>query len=180
MSDGNGTAGLVRAAAAAAAVAALLGAVPARAIGTEGAGPIPPFTVVSPDGRAVPSASLTAESQWVLVSVRPGSKAASSLLEALAGWQFPPAAAGRLVFVVEGPLEQAGAYMAGAFQGGEGRPAWYADPDGQAGVALGATGSLTLHGIRGGAIQWTVDGVLGDPAACEPVLRTWAGAPAGR
>lgn len=170
------TRGLVRAVATSAMLAVLAGAAPGPVL-ADGVRPLPPFTVVSATGQDVSASHLTTEARWVLICVKPGATATSRLLAALASWQLPPATMNSLVFVVEGSVERASAYLASQPDPRASGLVWYADPDGRAARALGVTGALTLQGIRDGAIDWTVAGVLNDPAAFESVLRTWIGAP---
>ena len=138
--------------------------------------PLPSFTVVAPDGRAVQAPDLTGESRWVLVYIRPAGPAAQKLLVSLADWQLSAEMSRRLVLLVEGPVEKAAAYLgkeAGTVPGGF---SWYADPDGRAAKAIGFTGAPALLGVRDGAIEWTLTGVLNDPSKYESVVRTWIGA----
>lgn len=138
--------------------------------------PLPSFTVVAPGGRVVDARGLTGESSWVLVYVRPGGHAARRLLASLAGWQLPAEMAKRLVLVVEGPADQATAYLAREAGPTRGGLAWYADPDGGAAGALGFVGTPALLGVRDGAIAWTLTGVLTEPSTYESVVRAWIGA----
>ena len=138
--------------------------------------PLPAFSVVAPDGREVSSSSLTTEAQWVLVYVKPDATATSRLLAALAEWRLAPEQARRIVLIVEGPVVEASAFMAA-----KGAPEalalnWFADPDGRAAKVLGLTGAPALKGVRAGGLEWSLEGVLNDPAAYEPVVRTWIGA----
>ena len=138
--------------------------------------PIPSFTVVAPDGRQVRSPELTGESRWVLVYVRPAGPAAQKLLVSLADWQLSAEMSRRLVLLVEGPVEQAAAYLGKAAGPALGGFSWYADPDGRAAKALGFAGAPAVLGVRDGAIEWTLTGVLNDPSKYESVVRTWIGA----
>lgn len=138
--------------------------------------PLPSFSVAAPDGREVSSSSLTGETQWVLVYVRPGAVATTRLLEALAAWQLAAEHVTRIVLIVEGPADKAAEYLAGAWKPESGTLTWYADADGQAARALGLTGAPALKGVRAGAVAWSLEGVLNDPAAYEPTLKTWIGA----
>jgi hypothetical protein len=138
--------------------------------------PLPAFAVAAPGGGTVPSTSLSAETRFVLVYVRPGAVATTRLLDALAAWQLAPEHLGRLVLIVEGPADKAAQYVAGAWQPENGALRWFADPDGQAAQALGLTGAPALKGVKAGAIEWSLEGVLNDPTVYEPTLRTWIGA----
>jgi len=138
--------------------------------------PLPAFSVAAPGGGTVNAAALSPEPQWVLLYVRPEAVATTRLLEALAAWQLPPDALRRIVLVVEGPADKASAYMAAKWTAANPPLAWYADPEGQAAAALGLTGAPALKGIKSGAVEWSLEGVLNDPAAYEPTLRTWIGA----
>ena len=150
-----------------------LGAWPAVA---QNAQPLPAFAVTAPDGRMVTSSALSGEAQWVIVDVRPGAVAAARLLEALAAWQLAPEQLRRVVLIVEGPADKASVYLAGKWAPASGTPTWYADADGGAAQALGLTGAPALKGVRVGAVAWSLEGVLNDPAAYEPTLKTWIGA----
>jgi len=50
---------------------------------------------------------------------------------------------------------------------------WYADPERVAATALELSGAPVLIGVRNGAVEWQVGGVLNDPAALESVVRSW-------
>jgi hypothetical protein len=160
----------------AAVIAVMVGVAAGAAFAAE-ARPLPSFTVVSPEGREVTASSLTTEARWVLIYLKPGGTATSRLFAALAGWQFSPESMKRLVFIVEGPVDKTAAYLAKQTASGLGDLVWYADPEGNAAQALGLTGAPALMGIRDGAIDWTLAGVLNDPAAYASVVRTWIGAP---
>jgi hypothetical protein len=138
--------------------------------------PLPAFTVVAPDGRDVPSSSLTSEARWVLVYVKPDAAATSRLLKALAEWRLAPEQVRRIVLVVEGRRDQVAAFIAAKWATENGDLMWYADAGGEAASALGLTGAPALKGVRAGAIEWALEGVLNDPAAFESVVRTWIGA----
>jgi hypothetical protein len=124
----------------------------------------------------VTSSALSGEAQWVIVYVRPGAVATTRLLEALAAWQLAPEQLRRVVLIVEGPVDKASAYLAGKWTPESGTLTWFADTDGQAARALGLTGAPALKGVRAGEVAWSLEGVLNDPAAYEPTLRTWIGA----
>jgi hypothetical protein len=166
-------------AARAALAAVLLCAVPSGAA-SQDARPLPGFTVTSAAGAQVPSARLLSGTNRVLVYVTAGTASASALFDALAAWRLEPAAAGRISVIVAGPVDGIATVVDSPRTPAAGGVAWYADPDGQAGTALGITGAVTFLGGRDGAVHWTVGGVLNDPAAYEPVVRAWLGAPAGR
>jgi hypothetical protein len=137
---------------------------------------LPAFAVAAPGGQAVPSSALSGEAQWVLAYVRPGAVATTRLLEALGAWQLAPEHLRRLVFIVEGPADTAAKYLAGTWKPENGALTWFSDADGQAAQALGLTGATALKGVRGGAVEWSLEGVLNDPAAYEPTLKMWIGA----
>lgn len=156
-------------------------AVTARPALAEDGRPMPSFTVVAPDGRQVRAPELTGESHWVLVYIKPGGATAHQLLVSLADWQLPVETSRRLVLVVEGPVEQAAAYLGKEAGPLLGSLVWYADPGGHAAMALGFAGAPALLGVRDGTIAWTLTGVLNDPSKYESVVRTWIGAaPAAR
>ena len=160
---------------------AMMGTVAGAGALAPGSGPLPAFTVVSSSGAAVPSARLSGEPRWLLVWARPGAAATKKLLTALVEWQLPQDSCRRIVVVFEGPAAKAAAYLASLGDSADSGAAWYADENGTAASALGITGAVALRGVRDGAIEWSLDGVLNDPAAFESVLRAWVdAAPAAR
>jgi hypothetical protein len=138
--------------------------------------PLPAFTVAAPGGAAVSSAALSSEPQYVLVYVRPGAVATTRMLEALAAWQLTSEQLRRVVLIVEGPAREAEEFLAGRWKSESVSLVWYADPQGQAAQALGLSGAPALKGVKAGAVEWSLEGVLNDPTAYEPTLRTWIGA----
>ncbi len=137
---------------------------------------MPSFTAVAPDGRLVRGQDLASEPRWVLVNLRPGAAAANKLLASLAGWQLTAETSKRLVLVVEGPVDVAAAWLGKQSGLPPSGLAWYADPDGGAAQALGFAGAPAVLGVRDGAIEWSLTGVLNDPSKYESVVRTWIGA----
>ncbi|HXH05311.1 MAG TPA: hypothetical protein VNI83_01855 [Vicinamibacterales bacterium] len=134
--------------------------------------PLPAFTVTAPDGRSAASGELWSEGRWLLVYVTPQCPACDRLLDALGTWALPAGAA-RTVVVVRAPLDAAGSYLAQHLPLESDAIAWFADPDGRTGQALGTRWTPALAGIEAGRIAWQIAGVLNDPAAVEPVIRTW-------
>lgn len=139
-------------------------------LGAAGQQPLPTFSVLAPGGAAVSSVQLSPTPQWVLVYLTPGQKSSDDLVKALAGWQLPPA---RIVVIARASLTDARAYVERASPAGPAPVAWYADTTDAAWHALQVRSTPMLSGVRDGALQWTISGVLNDPAMVEPVIRSW-------
>jgi hypothetical protein len=134
--------------------------------------PLPEFTVVAAAGGEVASGALTHETRYLLVYVVPGCKPCESLVHALGKWQSPDLIA-RTVLIVQGPAADAQTFLSQRLAPELAAMPWYADPERKAAVALGLTGAPVLVGVRDGRIEWTLGGVLNNPAALESVVRTW-------
>ena len=135
--------------------------------------PVPPMTLVDATGASVTSASLSPESQWLLVYVTPGSPAADRLISAMKGWELGTSLR-KVVFVVDARGAEAQAWVARVLpQTEENLPPRYLDRAGEAKTALRVTNTPTLIGVKDGQIAWDLAGVLNDPAALEPVIRNW-------
>jgi hypothetical protein len=50
---------------------------------------------------------------------------------------------------------------------------WYADAQGEACQALGLKGTPVIIGIRKDRMEWTMSGLLKDPATLTSAVRTW-------
>jgi hypothetical protein len=150
--------------------ACLLGAVPAGA--AERARTVPPFSVVTVDGRSVPSTALSGEGRWLLIYVAPGCPSCDRLVTALGEWRSLLLDA-RSVLVVGAAPAEASQYLTATRPPSLAGVAAYADETGQARRALQLGGAPAVIGIKEGRIEWTLDGVLNDPSAVESVVRTW-------
>ena len=134
--------------------------------------PLPAFTVVAPGGAAAPSQQLSTEQRWLLLYVTPGCRSCDQLLASLKEWHTPQLAA-RTVVVVRATPADAAEYIASHLPSEASDVAWYADATSAAWQALALTGVPVLVGIESGQIKWTISGVLNDPSALEPVVRSW-------
>ena len=149
------------------AVALSLGAGRARA---EGQTALPAFNLVSPAGVGVVSTGLSQEAHWVLIYVSTACGSCDRLLDALERWR-PTLTPGRIVVVIRGSRDTARSYAA-QHADAAGLP-WYADVDQTAARALGLEHQPALVAIENGRVAWTVNGVLNDPQAVEPIIRNW-------
>jgi len=134
--------------------------------------PLPAFTVTAPGGAAAPSQQLSTEQRWLLLYVTPGCRSCDQLLASLKEWHTPQLAA-RTVIVVRANAADAAAYMTSHLPLEASDISWYADTSSSAWRALALTGAPVLVGIESGDIKWSISGVLNDPNALEPVVRSW-------
>lgn len=134
--------------------------------------PLPAFTVVAPGGAAAPSQQLSTEQRWLLLYVTPGCPSCDQLVASLKEWHTPQLAA-RTVIVVRANAADAAAYMTAHLPVEAADVSWYADTTSSAWQALRLTGAPVLVGIESGDIKWSISGVLNDPNALEPVVRSW-------
>lgn len=135
--------------------------------------PVPTMTLIDATGATVTSASLSSESQWLLVYVTPASPAADRLIEAMKGWDLGTSLR-KVVFVVDARGAEAQAWLSRVLpQTEENLPPRYLDQKGESKAALRVTNTPTLIGVKDGQIAWDLAGVLNDPSALEPVIRNW-------
>ena len=134
--------------------------------------PLPAFEVVAPSGAAVSSQQLSTERRWLLLYVAPGCKSCDQLLGSLKEWHTSQLAS-RTVVVVRASRDQAAEYISSHMPAEASDLRWYADPGSAAWQALALTGTPVLVGIDAGEVKWMVSGVLNDPRALEPVVRSW-------
>jgi hypothetical protein len=133
---------------------------------------IPPFSVTRSDGTAVDSAQLTAETQYVLLYLRPDCRPCDRLL-ALVKSANAPQLASRMVVVVNGDMNAGAKYIGRQIPAEAGLVTWYADTDGGGYRALRLTGMPALIGVKDGQMMWSIAGVLNDAETVESVVRTW-------
>ena len=133
---------------------------------------LPAFTVTTPGGEAASGQQLSAEQRWLLLYVTPGCRSCDQLMASLKEWHTPQLAA-RTVIVVRAKPAEAAEYMASHLPAEASDVSWYADTASSAWLALALTGAPVLVGVESGQIKWTISGVLNDPAALEPVVRSW-------
>jgi hypothetical protein len=155
----------------AAVAAALLAGVFAEATERKKPKPLPSFTVVATDGRSVQSAALSEERQWLLIYLTPASPRCDRLLKALAEWRSPQLDA-RTIVIVHGTPGEARTCLETVGGSGEG-PAVFADPPRRAHSALRLAAESALVAVKDGRVAWTIEGVLNDPEAVEPVIKSW-------
>ncbi len=134
--------------------------------------PLPPFHAVTPDGVVVASDTLSTETRWLLVYLTPTNPSSARLVSALVNWQNA-AFVSHVVVIVGGPLDVAQAFIQKLTAGSPAPYRWLADPQLEAGLALGIAGSPVLIGVDHGIAEWSLAGVLDDPAALESVVRRW-------
>lgn len=133
---------------------------------------VPSFSVTRVDGTSVDSAQLTAETQYVLLYVRPDCRPCDRLL-ALVKSAKSPQLASRMVVVVNGDANAAARYVGRQIPADAGPVTWYADTDGGGYRALRLTGMPALIGVKDGQMMWSIAGVLNDAETVESVVRTW-------
>jgi hypothetical protein len=140
--------------------------------GLRGERPLPAFEVVSGAGAAVSSAQLTSEPQYLLVYVNAASTTSRRLLDAMGEWATP-ALAQRTVLLIGGTPEEAQRFIeTGVPESLQGMTRYF-DTSRSAWQALNLRGSPVLIGVRQGKTEWSLSGVLSDPAALKSVVLTW-------
>lgn len=140
--------------------------------GLRGERPLPAFQVVTGEGAVVSSAQLTSEPQYLLVYVNAASSTSRKLLDALGDWATPKLA-GRTVLVIGGTPQEAQRFIAtGVPESLQGMTRYF-DTGHSAWQALNLRGSPVLIGVRDGRTDWSLSGVLSDPAALKSVVLTW-------
>ena len=134
--------------------------------------PLPAFEVVAPDGAVVSGQQLSAEQRWLVLYVTPGCRSCDQILGSLKEWHTSQLAS-RLVIVVRASSEQTAEYIGSRLPAEASDVRWYADVNGGAWQALAISGTPVLLGVDAGEIKWVIGGVLNDPKALEPVVRSW-------
>ena len=132
--------------------------------------PLPAFAVLSNGNTPVPSGALNASARWLLVFVGDQTVSGDRLLRALNAWRVDPS---RVVVVVSGDVASIDSRVRPLLGDAGGSMAVYADADGSAARSMGLTSAPALVGVVDNTIDWTVQGVLNDPAMVEPVVRNW-------
>ena len=140
--------------------------------GTRAERPLPAFEVVTSEGAAVSSAQLTSEPQYLLVYVNAASSTSRKLLDALGEWATPELAR-RTVVVIGGTPQEAQRFIESGMPASLLGTARYFDTGRSAWQALNLRGSPVLIGVRDGRTEWSLSGVLSDPAALKSVVLTW-------
>jgi hypothetical protein len=127
---------------------------------------------MTPGGAAAPGQQLSAQQRWLLLYVTPGCRSCDQLMASLKEWHTPQLAA-RTVIVVRANPADAAEYVASHLPSEASDVPWYIDATSSAWQALALTGAPVLVGVESGQIKWTISGVLNDPLALEPVVRSW-------
>ena len=140
--------------------------------GTRAERPLPAFEVVTSEGAAVSSAQLSSEAQYLLVYVNAASSTSRRLLDALGDWATPELAR-RTVVVIGGTPQEAQRFIETGMPVSLQGTARYFDTGRSAWQALNLRGSPVLIGVRDGRTEWSLSGVLSDPAALKSVVLTW-------
>jgi hypothetical protein len=135
-------------------------------------GPLPAFTVTTIDGAPIDSALMTAETQYVLLYVRPDCRPCDRLLGLLRSANSPQFTS-RIVVIVSGAPAAGAAYVARQIPASAGAVTWYADTEGGGFRALRLAGMPELIGVKNGEMEWSIAGVLNDAATVESVVRSW-------
>jgi hypothetical protein len=155
------------------AFAALVTTFGGRAIGAREPKPLPEFTVIDMESRAVSSADLVAADNWVLIYLQPACAPCATLLQMIDPDQQPDVTA-RTVIVVGGLDERAVATAAAAFPR-LARARWFADPGKSLAAALPAPAAPVLLGLRRDRIVWSVAGIVPNATAVKSAVFTWIG-----
>lgn len=137
--------------------------------------PVPEVAVAAPGGAMVPLTSLGGEQPWLILYMgAPGSAASLRLLQAMESWALGGALS-RVVVVVAtaADAQPLASEWATRLPGVR----WAGDPDNAMAKALGVRGAPTLLGIKGGAVDWVLAGVLNDPTMLRDVVKSWIDAP---
>src|SRR5712672_2100052 len=155
-----------------AAVVAFVLTVGASALAPGEQRPVPAFDLMSADGAAVASSSLSTEPRWLLVYVSPDCRSCDRLISSVIDWQrtLPP---NRIVLVIDGSSSAALSYAHDRGIADVTGITWYADPARHGRNALGLQYSPALVAVENGQLAWVVSGVLNDPQAVEQVVRGW-------
>jgi hypothetical protein len=133
---------------------------------------LPSFNLTRPDGTAAESTQLTAETQYVLLYVRPDCRPCDRLL-ALVRSANSPQFSSRVIVVVNGDANAGARYVSRQIPADAGPVSWYADSDSSGYRALRLTGMPELIGVKDGQMMWSIAGVLNDAETVESVVRTW-------
>ena len=140
--------------------------------GLRGEGPLPTFQVVTAEGAVVSSAQLTSEPQYLLVYVNSASLTSRKLLNALGEWATPELAR-RTVLVIGGTPQEAQRFIESGVPESLQAMTRYLDTGRTAWQALSLRGAPVLIGVRNGRTEWSLSGVLSEPAALKSVVLTW-------
>ena len=132
---------------------------------------LPAFTLTRGDGTTVASDRLVQPGGWALIYVAPQCVPCQTVLRSIDRTGHPTLAR-RLVIVVAGAspedaLEEAARYpdLSDA--------TWLADPSNAMPQSMGRVGAPTIFGMRDRMIEWSLAGVLTDPADAKSILVTW-------
>lgn len=133
---------------------------------------LPPFLVLTPAGAEAQGQQLSTEQRWLLLYVTPNCRSCEQLTASLKEWHSSQLAA-RTVIVVRATPADAATYISSHLPQEAADVPWYVDATASAFGALALTGAPVLVGIESGEIKWKISGVLNDPHALEPVVRSW-------
>jgi hypothetical protein len=133
---------------------------------------LPNFTLTRADGTTVASDRLVRPGGWALIYVAPQCAPCGAVLRSIDRAEHP-ALARRLVIVVAGAspeevLAEAARYpdLSDA--------TWLADPSNAIPQPIGQAGIPTIVGMRERMIEWSLSGVLMDPADVKSILVNWS------
>jgi hypothetical protein len=132
--------------------------------------PLPAFSVVDSGGQAVASTAIPYDATWLLVYVQPRCAACDRVLKRIDADER--AAATRIV-VVAGGMDAAGVAELAATYPHMQESRWLADPDRSAARALGIRATPIVLGMRGGGMEWRLNGVADGGRELDSILFTW-------
>jgi hypothetical protein len=131
------------------------------------------FSLVDANDQTLESASVFSSGSRVIVYVVPGNEPGTRLIDALGEWaQRDPIQWRERVFIVVAASPASAREWLGE-RWSEPGAKWFADPSGAGWRAFGLQGTLGVVGIRGGRIEWKIDGVIADPSIVEPAIDAW-------
>ena len=131
------------------------------------------FPLIDANDRTLESAGVFGSDSRVIVYVVPGNEPGTRLIDALRGWsERDPARWHERVYVVVAATPAASREWLGE-RWNEPGAMWFADPSGEGWRAFGLQGTLGIVGIRGGRVEWKLDGVIADPSVVEPAIDAW-------
>jgi hypothetical protein len=134
---------------------------------------LPAFVASDRDGRAVPAATLSHNSHWLLIYRKQDCLPCDRLMNVLAASQSPGLKGGQpYVILVAGKTSDALERVKAKYSTLS-DATWLADKDAQALAALKPRGTPDIYAMDGSKIAWSLAGNLGNPAKVEAMTAAW-------
>jgi hypothetical protein len=135
-------------------------------------GPLPAVDLITRDGATVRADAVAREGKWVIFYLHAACRSCEAVLAAIDGLDAADVARVTIVTEVKDVVELSSA--AGRFPRLAGVQ-WLGDTTGAMGARVAPQVAAAVIGLQGTMIEWSVTGIVTDPAQVRPIVTAWLG-----